>query len=526
MRRTQSIGFRLAASFWLLFVVVIGIGMFGLNCLNDFNRELSDIRDRWLKNTRYLGDLNNYTSDFRAAEGAYLLAPSKSDLSNVRREIQSLDEAISLAQDGYEKVAHDGADIEQYKQFQQKWIEYRNGVRHILAVASAEEKAMAINIYMTSSRRLFASVSEILENLSNRNNQQAQQASDRANDAVRVARLFIGATIALGISIVLAILLYVNRQITAPLLDLAQCMRRLSHNEVNIDIHNTDRNDELGEMAQAVVVFRNNAIELRVSQRGLAYQASMLEEKLFHERQLNQNQRNFISMASHEFRTPMNVIDGHAQRLINAPAPVQHDVILDRARKIRTMVKRMSVMFDGLLHSSKLMEEDPGLYFHPLEFDMKDLLIDVCRLHKEITPTAVLTDDLGEKPVPCHGDRNLLFLALSNLVSNAIKYSLAGAAIVVKVRAEDAGLTVSVEDHGCGIPKRDMDRLFERYYRGSNVSSIVGTGIGLYLVKVVIELHGGSISVESEENRGSCFTATIPFVNVQKIADHRYDVSV
>ena len=217
-------------------------------------------------------------------------------------------------------------------------------------------------------------------------------------------------------------------------------MRRLSHNEVNIDIRNTDRNDELGEMAQAVVVFRNNAIELRVSQRGLAYQASMLEEKLAYERQLNQNQRNFISMASHEFRTPMNVIDGHAQRLINAPAPVQHDVILDRARKIRTMVKRMSVMFDGLLHSSKLMEEDPSLYFHPLEFDMKDLLIEVCRLHKEITPTAVLTEDLGAKPILCHGDRNLLFLAFSNLVSNAIKYSLAGAAIIVKARADHTGL--------------------------------------------------------------------------------------
>ena len=68
-----------------------------------------------------------------------------------------------------------------------------------------------------------------------------------------------------------------------------------------------------------------------------------------------------------------------------------------------------------------------------------------------------------------------------------------------------------------------MDRLFERYYRGSNVSSIIGTGIGLYLVQVVIELHGGSIRVESQENRGSCFTATIPFVNAEWFADNRDD---
>ena len=87
---------------------------------------------------------------------------------------------------------------------------------------------------------------------------------------------------------------------------------------MRVDISAADRPNELGEMARAVAVFRSNAIELKVSQRGLASQATMLEEKLAHERRLNQQQRNFIAMASHEFRTPMTIIDGHAQRLINS----------------------------------------------------------------------------------------------------------------------------------------------------------------------------------------------------------------
>ncbi len=92
-------------------------------------------------------------------------------------------------------------------------------------------------------------------------------------------------------------------------------MRRLAANDTDIDIPETERHDEIGEMAQATVVFRNNAIELMRSQRTLARQAAMLEEQLAQEQRLALLQRNFVSMASHEFRTPLTIIDGHARRL-------------------------------------------------------------------------------------------------------------------------------------------------------------------------------------------------------------------
>src|SRR5260370_16671586 len=94
-------------------------------------------------------------------------------------------------------------------------------------------------------------------------------------------------------------------------------MHRLAANDTDIEIRGTERQDEIGEMERAAVVFRNNAIELMVTQRGLAQQASMLEEKLAAERHLTQLQRNFVSMASHEVRTPLTIISGHALRLIN-----------------------------------------------------------------------------------------------------------------------------------------------------------------------------------------------------------------
>ena len=123
-------------------------------------------------------------------------------------------------------------------------------------------------------------------------------------------------SMAIAAVMVVAALIHVSRSISAPLLHLADRMRRLAANDTEITISETGRRDEIGEMAQAAVVFRNNAIELMRSQRTLARQAAMLEEQLAQEQRLALLQRNFVSMASHEFRTPLTIIDGHARRMI------------------------------------------------------------------------------------------------------------------------------------------------------------------------------------------------------------------
>lgn len=85
----------------------------------------------------------------------------------------------------------------------------------------------------------------------------------------------------------------------------------------------------------------------------------------------------------------------------------------------------------------------------------------------------------------------------------------------------DGQLVVSVEDHGLGIPASDLERIFERYHRGANVTGIVGTGVGLYLVKMVVDLHGGSISVDSRENQGSRFVVRLPLATATSIPSRR-----
>jgi two-component system OmpR family sensor kinase len=510
MRQPRSIRVHLSWVFFLFFLLVIVLGLFSITRLSEFERVSASITDLWLPKTRLLGDLNNFTSDFRAAEGGVLLSPGPASTGVIEKEMEDLDHSIAQAEQSYETIAHDQTEGELYAQFKRRWSAYRADVDHIMVLSRADRKPEATALYVSASRSAYNAASDTLGQLTNRTVANAQAASGRVAATYRQAVWLICIAMVIAVVMVVASLLYIIRWISNPLLQLARCMHRLAANDTAVDIAGTDRSDEIGEMARATGVFRNNAIELMLSQRGLAQQASMLEEKLAAERRLTLLQRNFVSMASHEFRTPLTIIDGHAQRLVKMVDRLAPEEIIERAGKVRATVLRMTHLIDNLLSSSRLMDGGAELYFHPAEIDMAMLLREVCSLHREIAPKTQILERFGAEPLPMVGDAKLLFQVFSNLLSNAIKYSPGGELIEIGAAMEQMSVVVTVEDHGLGIPAQDLDRLFERYFRGSNVSGIVGTGVGLYLVKMVVELHGGRIVVESREGRGSTFSVRLP----------------
>jgi two-component system OmpR family sensor kinase len=509
MRRTRSIRTRLSLVFLFLFGLVALLGAFGIGSLSYFNGASSRVRDRSLPSTRVLGDLNNLTSDFRAAEAASLLASNSSELAEIEKEMVELDRGISVAQLAYRQIRHDSAEDALYEQFTHKWDEYRNVVRKVEVLSLGSERASAIGLFKTNSKTAYDAASDTLGLLTDRNVANAREASARSDLAYSRALWLIILTILCAGLLVAAAMTYVRRSISAPLLDLTGRMLRLAANETNIEIEGEARHDEIGEMARAVVVFRDNAIELVTSRHGLAQQASMLQEKLAEEQRLMRLQRNFVSMASHEFRTPLTIIDAHAQRLISMKERLGTEQLVERARKIRSAVSRMTHLIHNLIDSSRAIDGDIELYFHPSATDLAALLREVCQLQREIAPQARILEDI---PTPLHivGDPNLLFQVFSNLLSNAVKYSPGAGLIKVTAALADSEVLVAVADHGIGVAEADHSRLFERYYRGSNTAGIVGTGIGLYFVKMVVELHGGDIDVESAEGSGSRFTVRLP----------------
>ncbi len=510
MNRARSIGYRFSTVFLLVLLVVIVLGSFSIWRLTDYYTFSAEIRDRFFRSTQYIGDLNNFTSDFRAAEGTALLSSSASDTAANERERQELDRRITLAEHSFEHIYHDQDEADLYATFEAQWRAYREDADQVLALAAGGAKGEAVAIYMAKSRAAYDAASDTLGKLTDLNVIKAQRAGQRAELAYRGARLFTAVAVGFAGLLVIGGLLYMRRSIANPLLDLARCMRGLAANDTDVDIPGVARGDEVGEMARAVVIFRDNLIDLAINQRALADQASLLAEKLAAEQHLTQLQRNFVSMASHEFRTPLTIIDAHAQRLINAKSRLGPEDVAERAEMIRSAVLRITSVIDNLIDSSRLIDGNAELYFHPTEIDLRAVLSEVFRLHREVVPRAQIIENIGSLPMPIVGDRKLLFQAFSNLLSNAIKYSPDAGPIKISATAAPGEIAVVIEDHGVGIPEKDIDRLFDRYFRGSNVSGIVGTGVGLYLVKTVIDLHGGTIAVKSREGEGSRFTVRVP----------------
>jgi signal transduction histidine kinase len=502
--------------FLFLFLLVIVLGIEALGSLGYVNDASAQIRVRWLPSTRALGDLNNLTTDFPAAEATLLRVGSASERATALQQMTDLDRGIAAAQLAYRQIHHDASEVELYSRFETKWRDYRSIVARAQALPMGTAGDAARLLQEQTSKAAYGAASDLLGMLTDRNVVSAREASEGSDRAYSRARSRIAMTILLAGLLVAGAMLHVTRSISAPLVDLAASMHRLAASETGIDVHGTRRHDEIGEMARAVVVFRNNAIDLARNRQILATQATLLEDKLAEEQRLTLLQRNFVSMASHEFRTPLAIIDGHTQRLISRCDRVTTEELAHRARKVKSMVRRMTQLIDNLIGSARLIDGPIDLYYHPSQVDLRWLLRDSCQLQRELTPDAQILEPVeAAQQLNVYGDASLLSQLFCNLLSNAVKYSPEGALIETAAAQEDAEVVVSMKDHGIGVPEEDRERVFDRYYRGSNTSGIGGSGVGLSLVRSIVDLHKGTISLESTEGNGSRFTVRLPAASLE-----------
>ncbi|OJX68027.1 hybrid sensor histidine kinase/response regulator [Magnetospirillum sp. 64-120] len=211
--------------------------------------------------------------------------------------------------------------------------------------------------------------------------------------------------------------------------------------------------------------------------------------------------RQFLSMVSHEFRTPLAIIDSAAQMLMMRATKVDSGM-LTRLETIRGAVSRLidligTCLADEQLETGRMIVQEQAL-------DLAPILRAAVAHHQAASGGRQIELEMG-RTTQVWGDSNLLPLVVNNLLSNALKYSK-DTPVSVRLRASHGGVTLSVRDHGIGIPATDQDRIFERFYRAGNAHKLSGSGIGLHMVKQIVDLHGGSIALESTENQGTLVT--------------------
>ncbi|MFN4146378.1 MAG: ATP-binding protein [Runella sp.] len=263
--------------------------------------------------------------------------------------------------------------------------------------------------------------------------------------------------------------------------------------------------EKLNQNLEKEVINRTKALIETLERLEASKQA--LEEALEREKELGELKSRFVSMASHEFRTPLTSILSAAQLIEKYISEADQPKRERHLRRIKTAVGNLTDILEEFLSVGKL--EEGKIEARRVEFSLTELLSEVeLDLQSILKPhQKLICQHTGRQEY--FSDPSLLRKIIINLVSNACKFSPEGSEVLVKTNLLDNSLTLQVIDQGIGISEEDQKHLFERFFRGGNVTNVQGTGLGLHIVGRYTELLNGQVTIKSQLNEGT--TVTIVF---------------
>lgn len=228
--------------------------------------------------------------------------------------------------------------------------------------------------------------------------------------------------------------------------------------------------------------------------------------------ELDRMRREYLRNVSHEFRTPLTVIKGYSEFLVDAPAAAS-PAVKDVMRVVVDSCDRVIDMVDTLIDVSRIEQENGGRALELATLDLKEVTaaaVESLRPAAERKNVALQLELRG--PLRLTGDRGLLQQAVRKLVDNAVKYSAPGGRVVLRGREEGQAVALEVEDSGIGIAAEHVSRIFEKFYMvdGGVSRRAGGTGVGLYLVREIVRLHDGTVEVHSRPGQGTRFSVRLP----------------
>lgn len=282
-----------------------------------------------------------------------------------------------------------------------------------------------------------------------------------------------------------------------------------------LELKVSERTEELADVINKLLAtnsqlqYENN--ERRVVEEALRQSEKDLKRSLEKEKELSELKSRFVTMASHEFRTPLSAILSSADLIdLYTRKENEEDKRIKHVNRIKSAVSNLTNILEDFLSLSKLEETRVMVEFGPLDIrafchDISDELRGLLKPQQEICHTVSLSEPIILM------DKKILKNVLYNLLSNAIKYSNDNidCSIIVKEKT----LLIQISDKGIGIPEQDQQHLFTRFFRGKNAENIQGTGLGLHIVRRYLDLLNGDISFKSQVGVGTTFTISIPIPN-------------
>lgn len=263
-------------------------------------------------------------------------------------------------------------------------------------------------------------------------------------------------------------------------------------------------------------------ILLRSRQLSLTLKLShdQIDRSLQTAKELNDIKTSLLYMIAHDVRNPLNFIIGTTQILARYKSKLSEDRTQELLEKTQVAAKGIDQLLDDVLLLGR--SESGKIAFCLLSLDLTKFCNELVaefqsslKLKPQSDPVTLMFVNRSPSTMACL-EASLLRRILSNLLSNAIKYSPPNTQVILELKVTETEVIFSVKDAGIGIPSADKERLFDSFYRAKNVGIIPGTGLGLSIVKKCVELHGGEITLSSEEGVGSTFTVTLPIAKEEE----------
>ncbi len=287
---------------------------------------------------------------------------------------------------------------------------------------------------------------------------------------------------------------------------LKEAYKKISDNENRLKSLNSELDNLVKE--------RTNHLSSEIKQRIMAEETLIQSKKNIQnayekEKELNVMKSRFISMISHEFRTPMTVITSSAEIISMIGSKFLDDKAVKLAQKIKNSVKQMTLLIDEVIAFNNTERTHVNLLYENFEIvDFVRELVDEQKTVNKVNNIVNLSSDFNE--INIVSDKQLLRHILSNIIGNAIKYTPEGKKVNIRIEKKQNLIHFLVSDEGVGIPSSDLDKIWEPFVRGRNIKNISGTGFGLYIVKDFVNKLNGEIKVTSKLDIGTNVSLIVP----------------
>ncbi len=465
----------------LVLLIPLLLALNSLERLEDTNREL---RDTDFAASIAIGRLRAATDDVRAAENALLFVHDESSRLRMARHIASADSLATM--------------LSEYN-LERESAEIRASLARISSAAAAEFAAategrpreaeqISADSLLPEIARINTAVRQTEVDLRSRTAERVDEAAEVTIDAQRTAAG------ALGIALLLALLiaLWLLRSISTPVFFLERGMRAVADGDFSYRLpYGGTRRDEFGRLAGSYESMARQLAEL---------------DKLKAE---------FISIASHELKTPLNVIIGYLELLregiYGQLSPRQMEVCATIEKQAQTLTRLIRQLLDVSRFEAGGGKVEPRKVDLPAFLEHLEAAFQGLAVQRGITFTIQRSRSL---PAEVRWDEDRMNEVLGNLLSNAFKFTPRDGEVILAAERDQSNVHIDICDTGAGIPADQLPHIFEKFYQADNQASaaLKGTGLGLAIAKQIVEAHQGTITVDSTEGVGTTFHLTLPVV--------------